>query len=358
MEYNKIRRKTKKIKIGSLYIGGDSPIAIQSMTNEDTCNYSAVYSQIKELENAGCDIIRLTVPTEEAADTIFKLKCSDIKIPLVADIHFDYRVALRCVKAGIDKIRINPGNIGNEQRIKEVVNACAHANIPIRVGVNSGSLEKDILHKYGAPTPEALAASAMYHVNLIEKYDYDNIVISIKASSVFEMIVANRIVAQKCTYPLHLGVTEAGTERNALIKSSAGVGSLLCDGIGDTVRISITGNPVKEISAARDILKGVGIYRKGDIDIVSCPTCGRTKIDLIRLVEEFESRKNEIKNEKPLKIAIMGCVVNGPGEAREADFGIAGGNGETVIFKSGTIIQKVPENAAIDSLIEEINRIL
>jgi len=356
MNYNNIRRKTKKINIGNLYIGGDAPVAVQSMTNIDSENYDAAYNQIKQLEAAGCDIVRISAPTESTADTIYKLKCSDLKIPIVADIHYDYRIALRCVEAGVDKVRINPGNIGDEERVKAVVNACSAAGIPIRIGVNSGSLEKEILAKYGAPTPEALAESAMYHAGLIEKYDYDNIVISIKSSSAEQMIAANRIVAKRCTYPLHLGVTEAGTERSAIIKSAVGIGSLICDGIGDTIRVSITGDPVTEIPAGIDILKAVGIFRKGDVDIISCPTCGRTKIDLIALAKKFESRKDELKNEIPLRIAIMGCAVNGPGEAREADYGLAGGNGEAVIFCHGNIIKKVSEDMAVDALIEEINK--
>ncbi len=352
MNYNEIRRKTKKVRIGDRSIGCDAPVLIQSMTNTDTMDFDATLAQINALRDAGCDIVRVTAPVKEAAETFYRLKNAGVCVPLVADIHYDHRIALSCIDAGIDKIRINPGNIGADDRVKAVVQACRSKNIPIRIGVNSGSLEKEILAKYGAPTAAALAESAMYHVRLIEKYDYDRIVVSMKASTVAEMIEANRILADKCDYPLHLGVTEAGTERMALIKSAMGIGSLLCEGIGDTVRVSITGDPVSEVAAGRDILRGAGIVSNGDIDIVSCPTCGRTKVDLVAMVSAFEARaKREICADKPLKVAIMGCVVNGPGEAKEADFGLAGGKGEAVIFRRGEVVRKVEEAEAVNALI-------
>lgn len=358
MIYNDIRRKSKEIKIGRIAIGGNNPIAIQSMTNTDTHDKEATLAQILSLQNAGCEIIRITVPDTEAAETIPYLKENGVYIPVVADIHFDYRVALRCAEVGVDKIRINPGNIGDDDRVFEVVKACKANGIPIRIGVNSGSLEKDILAKYGAPTAEALCESAMYHIKLLEKYDFNDIVISIKASNPYNMIRANRLLAEKCDYPLHLGVTEAGSKNIGMLKSSVGIGALLCDGIGDTIRVSLTDKPEEEISAAKSILKAVGIEGQCGMDIVSCPTCGRTKIDLISLVAEFENRvKEEGLEDKPIKVAIMGCVVNGPGEAREADIGIAGGKGEAVIIKKGQIIEKISEGDIVNKLIEEIKKL-
>ena len=355
MNYNSIRRTTKEIKIGRVAIGGKNPIAIQSMTNTDTMDRDATFAQVKALEDAGCDIVRLTVPTVEAADTIFYLKEKGIEMPLVADIHFDYRVALRCAEIGVDKIRINPGNIGDDERVRLVCKACGEKNIPIRIGVNSGSLEKHILAKYGAPTAEALCESAMYHTALLEKFDFDNIVISIKASNPYNMIKANRLLANACDYPLHLGVTEAGSKTIGSYKSAVGIGSLLCDGIGDTIRVSLTDSPVEEIYAAQNIFKAVGVEGQCGMDIVSCPTCGRTKIDLISLVEEFERRVREERlSNIPIKVAIMGCVVNGPGEAREADIGIAGGKGEAVLIKKGEIIEKISEGSIVERLIKEI----
>ena len=275
-------------------------------------------------------------------------------MPLVADIHFDYRIAVECAEAGADKIRINPGNIGDDSKIKEVVRACRKNGLPIRIGVNSGSLEKELLAKYGYPSPEALAESALNHAKLLEKFDFYDIVISIKSSDVRNMIAANRILAEKCDYPLHIGVTEAGTPDSGMLKSAVGIGSLLCDGIGDTVRVSLTAHPEEEIKAARKILKAVG-YCESGINIISCPTCGRTRIDLIKLVSEFESRLGEIKNNRKLTVALMGCAVNGPGEAREADIGIAGGNGEAVLIKKGETVRKISEDNIIDALIDEIN---
>ena len=357
MNYNEVRRKTRTVKAGNLCIGGNSKILIQSMTNTDTHDAKATIAQIKALADMGCDIVRITVPDLEAAETIKNIK-EEIDIPIVADIHFDYKIAIRCAELGIDKIRINPGNIGSDERVHEVVKACRRASIPIRIGVNSGSLEKEILAKYGAPTPEALCESALYHAALLEKYDFNDIVISIKASDPYGMIKANRILAEKCSYPLHLGVTEAGSKRMGSIKSALGIGALLCDGIGDTVRVSLTDDPVEEIAAAKDIFNAVGLEGQRGLNIVSCPTCGRTKIDLISLVADFEVRaKEENIMNKPIKVAIMGCVVNGPGEAREADIGIAGGKGEAVLIRKGEIVEKISEGDIVERLIAEIKKI-
>lgn len=355
MKYNDIRRKTRKIKVGNVFIGGDAPIAIQSMTNTDSHDASATLKQIKQLQVAGCNIARLAVPDIESAETIRLIKESGIDIPIVADIHFDYRIALKCVEYGVDKIRINPGNIGSDDRVKAVCDACRKKNIPIRIGVNSGSLEKKILSKHGAPTPEALFESAMYHLSLLEKIDFHDVAISIKSSGVSEMIHANRLVANACDVPLHLGVTEAGTEKFGVIKSAAGLGSLICDGIGDTIRVSLTDDPVNEIKAAKNILKALEIEGQCGINTVSCPTCGRTNIDLISIVKKFEDAiEAEGLNDIPITVAIMGCIVNGPGEAAEAEIGVAGGIGEAVLFKKGTIIKKIPENEIVSTLINEI----
>ena len=358
MKYNDVRRKTREVKIGNIAIGGDNPIAIQSMTNTDTHDRDATLRQIRTLEDVGCDIVRITVPDIEAADTIPYLKENGVRIPIVADIHFDYRVALRCAEVGVDKIRINPGNIGDDERVRAVCDACKSRNIPIRIGVNSGSLEKEILAKYGAPTPEALCESAMYHAGLLERFGFYDTVISIKASDPYNMVLANRYLAERCNYPLHLGVTEAGSKEIGSVKSAVGIGALLCDGIGDTVRVSLTDDPAEEIDAAKKILKAVGVEGQSGMDIVSCPTCGRTKIDLIPLVAEFEKRaKAEGLDTLPVKVALMGCVVNGPGEAREADVGIAGGKGEAVLIKKGKIIKKIPEGDIVSALIEEVKKI-
>ena len=355
MNYNAIRRRTPEVKIGRVAIGGQNPIAIQSMTNTDTRDVAATISQIKALASAGCDIVRITVPDEEAAGTILAIKEEGITTPVVADIHFDYKVALKCAEYGVDKIRINPGNIGDDDRVKAVVDACKARSIPIRIGVNSGSLEKHILAKYGAPTPEALCESGLYHASLLEKFDYTNIVISIKASTVPSMIKANRLLAQSCPYPLHLGVTEAGGAEMGLVKSAAGIGALLCDGIGDTFRVSLTADPVKEIDAARKILNALEIEGQSGLQIVSCPTCGRTKIDLIDLHTRFEAAvRAEGLDALPVKVALMGCIVNGPGEAREADIGIAGGKGEALLFAKGEIICKIPEEEIIPTLIGKL----
>ena len=358
MKYNDIRRLTKGVKIGSLEIGAKNPILIQSMTNTDTADAISTISQIRALEEAGCDIARITVPNLESALTISKIKASGIKMPIVADIHFDYKIALECARLGVDKIRINPGNIGDEIKIREVVEACKSNGIPIRIGVNGGSLEKHILQKYGSPTPEALAESAFYHISLLEKFGFEDIVVSVKSSNVRNMILANRIIAQKCDYPIHLGVTEAGDDYSGLVKSSAGIGALLCDGIGDTIRVSLTDKPEFEADAAKDILRALGVEGQCGMDIVSCPTCGRTKIDLISLVKEFEgAAKREGLTDMPIKVALMGCVVNGPGEAREADIGIAGGKGEAVLIKHGEIVSKIDETKIVETLIEEIKKL-
>ncbi len=339
----------KKVKVGGLTLG-NGHIYIQSMLNISAEKVSESAAQAAELEKAGCEIIRAAVPTLEDVRLIPAIK-EAVNIPVVADIHFDYRIALACVEAGVDKIRINPGNIGSADRVKAVADACRKKNIPIRIGVNSGSLERPLLEKYGSPTPEALVESALGHVRLLNDCDFDDIVISIKSSDVKLMIAAYRLLAQQVDYPLHLGVTEAGTERMGMIKSAVGIGSLLCDGIGDTIRVSLTADPVKEIYAAKDILRACGMG--GGPQIVACPTCGRTKIALIPLAEQVEELCKTI--DKPIKVAVMGCVVNGPGEAREADIGIAGGKGEGILFKKGKILRKVPEDKLLEELKKEID---
>ncbi len=355
MSYNDIRRKSRTVKIKNTEIGGNADILIQSMTNTDTLDYISTINQIKKLSDCGCDIVRITVPTVEAAQTIKKIKEAGITIPVVADIHFDYRIALECVKNGVDKIRINPGNIGEDWKVREVTSACKSEGIPIRIGVNGGSLEKHILEKYKSPTPEALAESAFYHINLLEKFCFYDSVISVKSSNVKNMIMTNRIIANSCDYPIHLGVTEAGDAYTGLVKSCAGIGSLLCDGIGDTIRVSLTADPCEEVKAGKELLTSLGFYNKGSIQIVSCPTCGRTKIDLIELSERFKEAIKKVEtNGKDIKIALMGCVVNGPGEAKECDFGIAGGKGEAVLFRNGQIIGKIPEEKIIEVLLTEI----
>ena len=357
MIYNEIRRKTREVHVGRMAVGGQNKIAIQSMTNTDTHDAAATIAQIKSLAAAGCDIIRITVPDLEAAETVRVIKETGLNVPIVADIHFDYRVALKCAKYGIDKIRINPGNIGDDDRVKAVADACRERHIPIRIGVNSGSLEKHILTKYGAPTADALTESALYHAGLLERFGFEDIVISIKASTVPAMIAANRKLASICDYPLHLGVTEAGGAEIGLVKSAAGIGSLLCDGIGDTFRVSLTADPVKEVEAARKILNAIGVEGQCGLQIVSCPTCGRTKINLIDLSGRFEEAvKAEGLNDLPVKVALMGCIVNGPGEAREADIGIAGGKGEALLFSHGETICKIPEQEIIPTLINRLKQ--
>ena len=349
------RRVSRPVYVGGVGIGKDNPISIQSMTNTDTHDIDATYSQVMRLWEAGCDIVRITAPDLQSVKTFEALVSRGVKIPLVADIHFNHEIAIAAAESGVSKIRINPGNIGSDENVRRVAEVCKRHSVPIRIGVNSGSLEKHILAKYGTPTPEALAESALYHASLLERYDFSDIIISVKASSVTDMIRANRILAVNTDYPLHLGVTEAGGGNSAIIKSSIGIGTLLSEGIGDTVRVSLTDDPVEEIHAAREILKAVGKAENPGMDIVACPTCGRTKIDLIRLLHKFRDRARlEGLDTINIKVALMGCAVNGPGEAREADLGIAGGNGEGLIFKKGEIIKKVDEASLIDELIKEI----
>ncbi|MBR0414173.1 MAG: flavodoxin-dependent (E)-4-hydroxy-3-methylbut-2-enyl-diphosphate synthase [Clostridia bacterium] len=343
-------RQSKEVKIANITIGGGAPIAVQSMLNIPADDVEGNVAQAVGLEKAGCQIIRTAVPKLENAGLIPALKKA-VKMPVVADIHFDYKIALACVEAGVDKIRINPGNIGDDQRVKEVADACKQRGIPIRIGVNSGSLEKSIFAKYGSPCAEALVESALYHASLLEKFDFTDIVISLKSSNVHTMIDAYRLLSQKCNYPLHLGVTEAGTKQMGIVKSAIGIGSLLNDGIGDTIRVSLTADPVEEIDAANQILKALDL-KKDEPYLISCPTCGRTKINLISLAAEVEERLKSVH--KPIKVAVMGCVVNGPGEAKEADIGIAGGDGEGLLFKKGKTIKKVPEAQLVDCLFEEI----
>nr|WP_319488141.1 flavodoxin-dependent (E)-4-hydroxy-3-methylbut-2-enyl-diphosphate synthase [uncultured Caproiciproducens sp.] len=345
-------QKTRMVYAGKLPIGGGSKISVQSMLNVPSTDIEGSVCQAVELEKAGCDIIRAAIPDMDAVQLIPAIK-NAVQIPLVADIHFDYRLALEAVAAGIDKIRINPGNIGSDDHVKAVADACRQKNVPIRIGVNSGSLEKEILAKYGSPTPQALVESALYHVSLLEKYDFCDIVISIKSSGVNRTIQAYELISQSCDYPLHLGVTEAGTERMGLIKSAIGIGSLLQRGIGDTIRVSLTADPVKEVAAGFDILKALNL-NAGGVEFVSCPTCGRTRVDLIHIANEVEQRLAGCR--KNIKVAVMGCVVNGPGEAREADIGIAGGDGVGLLFKKGQIIRKVPEDQLVECLMQEIDQ--
>lgn len=344
------REETKKIKIGNVYIGGGSPVAIQSMTNTRTEDAGATVSQILKLERAGCDIIRCAVPSMEAAEALTEIK-KQIHIPLVADIHFDYRLAIAAIEHGADKIRINPGNIGGEDRVRAVVEKAAEYHVPIRVGVNSGSLEKHILEKFGGVTAEGLAESAMDKVHMIERMGYSEIVVSIKSSDVLMCVKAHELIAKECPYPLHVGITESGTLLSGNIKSSIGLGLILSKGIGDTVRVSLTGSPLEEIRSARLILKTLGL-RTGGIEVVSCPTCGRTRIDLIGLANKVEDMVADIPLD--IKVAVMGCVVNGPGEAREADIGIAGGVGEGLLIKKGEIVKKVKEEALLETLRQEL----
>ena len=346
-----MKRSVRPVKVGDFTLDGNK-IYIQSMLNVPSDDIEGNVLQAIKLEEAGCEILRVSVPDMNAVKLIPAIK-SKVSIPLVADIHFDYRLALESVAAGIDKIRINPGNIGDKDRVKLVADACRNNNIPIRIGVNSGSLEKELLAKYGSPIPEALVESALNHASMLTAYDFEDIVISIKSSDVKTMVSSYRLLSEKCSYPLHLGVTEAGTERMGLIKSSIGIGSLLLDGIGETIRVSLTADPVLEIKAAKDILKSIG--KLGGVKIVSCPTCGRTKINLIKLANEVEDK---IKNiDKNITVAVMGCVVNGPGEAREADIGIAGGDGCAILFKKGEIIRKIKEEDIYTELLKEIDKL-
>ncbi len=360
MGFNTIRRKnTIKIRIGNEFIGGDAPITVQSMTNTDTRDIYKTVEQIKRLEDAGCDIVRVAVPNNEAAFALKHIK-KEAKIPVVADIHFDYRLAISSMENGADKIRLNPGNIGGEERIHQVVEVAKSMDIPIRIGVNSGSVEKDIISKYGGITPEGMVESALRHAEILEKYKFHNIVISIKASNVPMTVEAYKLISQKSHYPLHIGVTEAGTVFSGTIKSAVALGYLLAEGIGDTLRISLTGDPVEEVKVGKEILKALEIEKEG-IEIISCPTCGRCCINLIPIVNDIEEKiKNSEKLKyikKNIKIAVMGCVVNGPGEAKEADIGIAGGKGEALLFKKGKIIRKIPQEKIIDKLMEEIEKL-
>lgn len=344
-------RTVKPVKVGDCLLDGKH-IYIQSMLNRRSDDIAGSVEQALALEQAGCEIVRAAIPDMDAVRLVGALK-EKLCIPLVADIHFDYRLAIEAAAAGVDKIRINPGNIGDMDRVRQVVEACKARKIPIRIGVNSGSLEKELLAKYGAPTPEALVESALGHVAILNRFDFDDIVISIKSSDVPTMIRAYRLAAQKCPYPLHLGVTEAGTECMGLIKSAIGIGALLADDIGETIRVSLTDDPIKEIAAARDILKGVG-KRKG-VQIVSCPTCGRTRIDLVKAAKEVEAAVANL--DKDIKIAVMGCIVNGPGEAREADIGVAGGDGCAVIFKKDQCLRKIQESEIVPELLKEIEKL-
>lgn len=349
------RRKSKGIKVGGVAIGNGAPISVQSMTNTDTHHVDATRQQILALKAAGCDVVRLALPDLAAADALAALKQQALGVPLVADIHFDYRIALAAVEAGADKIRINPGNIGSRDRVEKVATACASRGVPIRIGVNSGSLEKSILEKHGAPTPAALAESAMYHASLLEEVGFSDIALSVKASTVSDMIAANRLLANMCDYPLHIGVTEAGGEAQGSIKSAIGIGTLLSEGIGDTLRVSLTADPVLEVKQGRAILSALGLLPDKQMDIVSCPTCGRTQIDLIALLSAFEKEVDRLSLRKvPIKVAFMGCAVNGPGEAREADIGVAGGIGEGLLFRYGKPIGKVKAEEIIPALITEI----
>ena len=351
------RRQSRAVRVGRLTVGGASPITVQSMTNTDPRDRAATLRQVRALVSAGCDVIRLAVPDAGAAAVFSYLKEQGITVPLVADIHFDHKIALEAVAAGADKIRINPGNVGSPDKVAEVVRACRAAGVPIRIGVNGGSLEKSLLAKYGAPTAEAIAESALGHAAILESLDFYDTVISVKSSDVPTMIEANRILAGKTDYPLHLGVTEAGGLKRGTVKGAIGIGTLLAEGIGDTVRVSLTADPVEEVAAAREILSALGLDPKAGIDVVSCPTCGRTKIDLIPLLAAFEKGLDErgLRGKK-LKVAFMGCAVNGPGEAREADIGIAGGEGEALLFRHGVTVAKYPADKIVEVLLDEIEK--
>ena len=347
------RKLTKKIKVGDIYIGGDSPITVQSMTNTQTSDIESTLLQLHQLEEAGCDIIRMSVTTKEDAMAIDKYK-QNTKMPIIADIQFDYKIALEAINSGIDGLRINPGNMGNKDKIKEIVNACKKNQLSIRLGVNSGSLSKEFLRKYNGVNEYSMVESAMEQVKILEEIDFNDIKISLKSSSVPLTINSYSLISEKVDYPLHLGVTEAGTSFRGTIKSSVGIGSLLSMGIGDTIRVSLTSNPAEEVKVGKEILKSLGLLKEG-LEFISCPTCGRTNIDLINLAKEVEKRLGNIK--KPLKVAVMGCAVNGPGEAREADIGVAGGDGEGLIFKKGVIIKKVPEENLLEELLKEIEKL-
>ena len=347
-----MERNSRQIDLGGVKVGGGAPITVQSMTKTDTRDIAGTVAQIKSLEKAGCDIVRLAVPDMDAAKSLGEIK-KQTNIPIVSDIHFDYKLALEAVNQGVDGMRINPGNIGAKYRIKAVVDAVKERGIPIRIGVNSGSLEKDILKKHGSPTPEALAESAFRHVEILEDLDFRDIKISVKSTDVKKMIASYRILAERCEYPLHLGVTEAGTYEMGTIKSSIGIGTLLAEGIGDTIRVSLTGDPVDEIVVGFNILRSLGLRRNG-IELISCPGCGRLEIDLMKLVKDVEDRISDIELPRPIKVAILGCVVNGPGEASEADIGIAGGRGKGMLYKDGKLVRSFKEHQIVDELVKEL----
>ena len=344
---------TRQIMVGSVPVGGGAPVTIQSMTNTPTADVEATVAQIRRLEAAGCEIVRVAVPDLAAARAVEAIRAG-IRIPLVVDIHFDYRLALACVEAGCDAVRINPGNIGGEEKVRAVAEACGARHIPIRIGVNGGSLEKPILAKYGGVTPEAMVESAFGHIRLLEQYGFRDICVSLKSSSVPVTMRAYQLMSQESDHPLHIGVTEAGTVRMGTLKSAVGIGGLLALGIGDTMRVSLSADPVEEVYAARDILRAAGIRREGP-ELVSCPTCGRTRIDLIALANEVEERLRGV--DKPITVAVMGCAVNGPGEAAAADVGIAGGAGEGLLFRKGQIVKKVPQDRLVDELFAMIERL-
>lgn len=348
------RRETSNFKIGEVGVGSAYPVSIQSMTNTDTRNAEATLQQIGQLAEAGCQLVRVAVPDEEAAQTLKQI-CKQSPLPVIADIHFNHRLALLAMENGVSALRINPGNIGSAQKVREVVSKAKGLGIPIRIGVNAGSLEKELLARYQHPTAEALVESAMRHVHILEELNFEQIKISLKASDVPLMIGAYRLIAQQVPYPLHLGVTEAGNAKYGTVKSAIGIGTLLAEGIGDTIRVSLTGNPLQEIPVAKQILRSLELYPKG-VELISCPTCGRTQIGLEHLVEQVDQLVSNI--DKPLKLAVMGCVVNGPGEAREADLGIAGGKGEGLIFRKGEIIKKVPEDQLLTAFQEELDKLL
>ena len=353
-----MRTKTREVKVGSVVIGGTAPVSVQSMTNKDPMDQTATVNQLLDLQNAGCDIARMAIPTEDAAGIFSVAKSAGITMPLVADIHFDYKIALAAVAGGADKIRINPGNIGETWKVKAVADACKSEGLPIRIGVNGGSLEKSLLEKYGSPTPEALAESALTQADVLEGFGFSDIVLSIKSSTVANMIQACKLVREQSDYPIHIGVTEAGDEYSGLVKNAVGIGALLMDGIGDTLRVSLTADPVKEIIAGREILRAAGLGGSY-VNIVSCPTCGRTKIDLISLSKDLRAAVGNLDTKgKNITVALMGCVVNGPGEAREADVGIAGGDGFGVLIKKGEVCGKVEEEMIVPTLVAEVEKII
>lgn len=344
------RNNTRPLTVGGVRVGGGAPVSVQSMTNTDTRNVDATVAQINELAAAGCEIVRLAVPDQDAAAALKSIK-RQVAVPLVADIHFDYRLALSAVKSGVDGLRINPGNIGGREKVRAVVEACRDKKLPIRIGVNAGSLEKDLLEKYGGPSAGAMVESALRHIRILEELNYNEIKVSLKASDVPLTIEAYRLMAQKVNYPLHVGITEAGTLRSGTVKSAVGIGALLAMGIGDTIRVSLTGPPVHEVRLGYEILKALGLRHRG-VQFISCPTCGRTQIDIISIANQVEDRLADL--DRPIKVAVMGCAVNGPGEARHADVGIAGGRGEGLLFRKGKVLRKVPEDRLVDELVHEV----